>query len=301
MKTLMTTDGSTENRAALQTASRIIRRSDNRVDLLCVGPKLVRRDGKPSTTNTIREYNKRIAVETESILKQCQLLLKDEGIDSKSISRIGSPGDEICALAEEYDVTVVGARSRLNRSELGLGPAASRVVEHAPGIVLVARDFSGNSNLRVLVGLDGSSASKHALRAMMAYFDIDEAEITLMHVVEMPWISLGLEPDWFDSRGDVFAKADPGVQMENELRLEAEGVVEEAHALLEDRSYSVVTEIREGNPATEILGEAERNDYDLIVLGTSGLSDTKHRLLGSVSARIAWSANCSVALVKAVH
>jgi nucleotide-binding universal stress UspA family protein len=129
---------------------------------------------------------------------------------------------------------------------------------------------------------------------------MDEAEITLIHVTEMPWIHLGLERDWFDSRGEVFEKADSETQLENELRREAEEVIEDARALLENRSYSIETVIEEGNPATEILGEAERKEYDLIVLGTTGLTDVKHAMLGSVSAKVAWNARCSVALVKYV-
>jgi nucleotide-binding universal stress UspA family protein len=299
MKTLMATDGSSEATAALKAASRILRRNNNDIDLLCVAPEyLPGRTKKEGHRRIFEEYKKRISRETGVILEQSRQVLIAEGVESRPISRIGSPSDEIIRLADEYDVTVVGARSRYNRSELGLGPVASRVVEHAPGAVLLARELSGDSPFRVLVGLDGSIASKHALKAMIAYFEIDEAEITLMHVVEMPWISLGLEREWFDDRGDVFLKSDPETQLENELRLEAEEVIEQAHSVLEDRSYSVMSLITEGNPATEILGEAETKDYDLIVLGTSGVADTKHTLLGSVSAKVAWNASCSVALVK---
>jgi nucleotide-binding universal stress UspA family protein len=296
----MATDGSNEANAALRAATRFLRRSNNEVHVLCVAPMLDQRGVKSGRSKRIhREYEKRISLETEGILKQSQQMLKSEGIESKPISKIGSPADQIITMADGYHLTVVGAGSRYSRSKLGLGPVASRVVEYAPGVVLVAREPAGDSNLRVLVGLDGSLASKEALRAMIACFEIDEAEITLIHVVEMPWISLGLDREWFDYRGDVFARSDPEIQMEGELRLEAEEVIEDAHAFLRDRSYSVMTVIREGNPATEILGEAESNDYDLIVLGTSGLTDTKHLLLGSVSAKVAWSATCSVALVKA--
>jgi nucleotide-binding universal stress UspA family protein len=59
-----------------------------------------------------------------------------------------------------------------------------------------------------------------------------------------------------------------------------------------------MTLIEEGNPATEILGEAEGGLYDLIVLGAADAMDTKHNMLGSVSAGIAWQAPCSVAVVK---
>ena len=56
--------------------------------------------------------------------------------------------------------------------------------------------------------------------------------------------------------------------------------------------------IAEGNPATEILGQAEQDEYDLIVLGASGATDMKHRMLGSVSAKVTGQTACSVAVVK---
>jgi nucleotide-binding universal stress UspA family protein len=46
------------------------------------------------------------------------------------------------------------------------------------------------------------------------------------------------------------------------------------------------------------LSEAERSQYDLVVVGASGARDLKHRMLGSVSARVAWDANCSVLIAK---
>jgi nucleotide-binding universal stress UspA family protein len=80
---------------------------------------------------------------------------------------------------------------------------------------------------------------------------------------------------------------------------EADPIVEEAQAQLEGYALESRSVIREGNPATEILGEAELGDYDLIVLGATGVSDLKHQVLGSVSAKVAAQAPCSVAVVRA--
>jgi nucleotide-binding universal stress UspA family protein len=300
MKTLMATDGSDEATSALLVGSRLLRNTHNEVDLVCVAPESYRSGSKKQRglKRLAEEYRRRISVETNSILKRAQEVLAEENIQANPLPKIGSPADQIIGLASDYDVTVIGAGSRFKKSELGLGPVGSRVVEYAPGTVLVARELRGETNLRVLVGVDGSAASKHALRSTVSYFDIDEAEITLMHVVETPWVHLGLDREWFDYSGSDADRTDPETRFETELRLEAEEVLEEAHLMLEQRSYSVVTLTMEGNPATEILGEAESKDYDLIVLGTTGLSDVKHRVLGSVSTKVAWNAHCSVALVK---
>jgi nucleotide-binding universal stress UspA family protein len=56
--------------------------------------------------------------------------------------------------------------------------------------------------------------------------------------------------------------------------------------------------VEEGDPALEILSEAEKDEYDLIVLGATGEHDLKHQLLGSVSTKVAQDAPCSVFVAK---
>jgi nucleotide-binding universal stress UspA family protein len=56
------------------------------------------------------------------------------------------------------------------------------------------------------------------------------------------------------------------------MEREAEPIVEEAEAQLEQYALELKSVIREGSPATKILGEAELGDYDLIVLGATGAS-----------------------------
>jgi nucleotide-binding universal stress UspA family protein len=297
MKTLMTTDGSDEATTALRTAIRLLRKSNNEVAVLCVAPELYLPEGKAKKRVTARiraEYEKRIGLETRSILDNAQRVLSEEGIESTPLFQTGSPSEVIVRLASDYDVTVVGARGRYQSPNLGLGPIASRVVEHAGGAVLVARELTGESNFRVLVGYDGSTASSRALSTMAACFNVDEAEITLMHVKETPWIHLGLDREWFDYPGE----SSPENQLGEGMQREAEDLLEDARALLEKYNYSVMTMIEEGNPATEIIGEAESGEYDLIIVGATGLRDAKHSMLGSVSAKVAWQAPCSVAVIK---
>lgn len=303
MKTLIATDGSKEATIALRTASRLLRRSRNEVEVLCVAPELQRPAGQETASRGKgsrfgEEYRRRIARETKSILDEAKSILLGEGVDAKVLSEIGSPADVIVKLADDHEVTVIGAAGRNHPAGAGLGSVASRVVEHAGGMVLVARELASGDRVRVLLGLDGSLASRHAMSAMTAYFEIDSAEITLIHVKETPWIHLGLDREWFDSPADALDQADPEILLEGELQREAEQVLEDAQARLAKYNYSVMTLIEEGNPATEILGEAEGGLYDLIVLGAADAMDTKHNMLGSVSARIAWQAPCSVAVVK---
>ncbi|MDX1648397.1 MAG: universal stress protein, partial [Myxococcota bacterium] len=58
--------------------------------------------------------------------------------------------------------------------------------------------------------------------------------------------------------------------------------------------------VREGYPATVIEEEAGRQEADLVVIGTRGLSGLKHMLLGSIAERVVQKAPCPVLTVKLV-
>lgn len=302
MKTLIATDGSQEATTALRTASRLLRKKGNEVFVLCVAPEFSGpRSGGGSDAKRERvrlAYQRRIVKQTESILDSARQILAAEGIDASTITEFGSPAKTILRLSAECDVTVVGATGKLDRSKLGIGPVASRVVEHGTGMILVARELTSESNWRVLLAVDGSASSRQALRAIRRCFNAGSLEVTVMHVVETPWVHFGLDRKVFDYPGDAFDRLDPEIQLELEMEREAGRIVKAAEEQLDGYVLGLKSIIREGNPNTEILGEAETADYDLIVLGAAGSSDFKHQMLGSVSAKVASQAPCSVAVVK---
>lgn len=300
MKALMTTDGSAETLMALRTASRLLRKKDCEATVLCVAPEFYPPKGETTGKRhkvLQEEYRRRVQQETKQIAKKTQAALREEGIESEAITEFGSPAEVIIRLSDGYDVVVVGATGRREHSSYGLGPVASRVVQQASGTILAVRgEFSAN-RLRILVGVDGSRASQRAIESLIANFNLDEAEITLMHVKETPWIHVGLQREWFAYPEDA-GNADVARNWNQDLHVEANELIEEARDQFANLPITVVTNVGEGNPGTEMLGEADSVDYDLIIVGATGVSDVKHNLLGSVSTKIAWYAPCSVAVVR---
>ncbi|HLO00657.1 MAG TPA: universal stress protein [Pyrinomonadaceae bacterium] len=298
MKTLMATDGSHQATTALRAAIRLLRRRDNEIHILCVAPEFYELGTQKSGKRVRDEYKKRIARETQTILERARETLLAEGVTAETRAETGSPAKAIVRLADDYNVTVLGATSQYDTTRPGIGSVASRVVEHAPGIVLVCREPGGGIRLRILLCVDGSRASRHALGALTSYLNTDSAEITLMHVVETPWVNLGLDQDWFDQGGETREQRSSEIRLQEELQSEANEILDDAAEQLTRHGLDATTVIAEGNPATEILGQAEQDEYDLIVLGASGATDMKHRMLGSVSAKVTGQAPCSVAVVK---
>ncbi|MBI4469973.1 MAG: universal stress protein [Acidobacteria bacterium] len=303
MKVLIATDGSGAATTAIRTATRLLRREQLELELVCVAPEFAPsalKGAEPgSGKRRVRErYTRQITDEANRILGEAQQLLRSEGLEAKTLVRIGSPSEVIVGLAADYDLVVVGSHGLRERTKPGLGPVASRVLEHTPCSVLIARELLAERSLRIMLCVDGSQASEYALRTIASQFNATSAEIMLLHVIETPWIRLGLDREWFDYPGTVFDQADPEIQFDHELRREAEEVLLNARTELRHFGLSATTQIDEGNPGTQILGEAETGEYDLIVVGAAGVTDIKHEMVGSVSTTVAWHAPCAVMVAK---
>lgn len=281
MRVLLATDGSKESNDALRVASRLLTPQDREMDVLYVAPQGARRIAQECLSPG------RLANETKRILQDANRVLAEERCTACAFCRTGSPARVILHEATKYDVTVVGAKGRSDHSQGGLGPVASRLVEHASGCVLIGRTPPPDRQPRILVPVDGSNGSGQALDMLASFFDLESADVTLLHVLELPWLP--------DESEEPQEGAD---QLLLELRLEAETLLTQARSKLVPHHSGVSTIIREGIPANEILSTADQGAYDLIVVGATEAADLKHQVLGSVSSKVAWNAPCSVLLVR---
>ena len=306
MRTLLATDGSSYATTALIAASRMLTHVDNKFDVTCVIPDFVPPSRlharSPGLDQWFREqYDEEMKRKTHRVLKNAVRTLGAAGLESHGFTDTGSPGDVLVRLADNYDAIVVGAQSQAERPSPGLGPVASRIVEHVSGIVMVGRPLLNEKSFRILIGVDGSASSANAVEALGAGFRLREAEITVMHVVEKPWMRLGLEEEDHAEFELPYRTSDRGETERlfgKELWTEAEQIVEEARGRLVRGGCSIECHIVEGNPANELLSQAELGEYDLAVSGATGASDLKHTLLGSVSFKLASYAPCSVAVIR---
>lgn len=294
---LLTTDGSPDASDAAVAAARVFRREDLEADLVCVVPHLNvpeppdRRAGE--RMGRLRDdYRKQMGLEADRILGVALEALAGEGLAPRPHTEHGSPGDVILRWSAACDVTVVGAHDRFGRNQSGIGPAGHQAIATCPSSVLVGRELPRSAPSRVLLCMDGSAGSGEASRRMAAHVRLEDATVTVIHVMEMPWLRLGLDADWLDS----------GHRREERVReafeSESDRIVEEAKGALEERGIRCETRVTEGLPAAQILSEAEVGEYDLIVLGATGRSDLTHSSLGSAALRIADGAPTSVWVVR---
>lgn len=287
MKVLMATDGSKHAARALTTACRILSPQDREIDLLCVTPQ---EGGKAHRTKLCRRAAR--------VLDAAQATLSAAGVSAKPIIQTGSPARVLISASLDYDVTVLGAESHNNRIAAGLGPVTSRVAEHSNATILIARELRSDAGLKILAPVDGSEGSLRALDKLAAVVDLVSADVTLVHVVETPWLHAGDDQEWIGYEEETEEEIDPQAQFERELARAGDEILESARARLPVRT-AITTLIYRGIPGEEILREADTGDYDLVVMSASGVVDLKHQMLGSVSIKVAWNAPCSVLLIRA--
>jgi nucleotide-binding universal stress UspA family protein len=287
MRVLIATDGSAHAKTAMTAACRILSAENRCVDLLCVMPPAHPKAGASD----------RLQRRATRILDASRHVLAEQGVSAQPRLEQGSAIKTLLRMSLQYDVTVVGAKSRNDDSPGGLGPVASRIIEHSTASVLIGREGRNDTGLRILVPVDGSDGALGAIDKLVSLVDLSTADVTLMHVVETPWLTASNQ-ELFEEEED---NTDPQSQLthefERELEREAAEAIEEARAHLPVRT-AVNRVIERGLPAEAILGEAEGGDYDLVLVAASGSNDMKHQLLGSVSFKIAWNAPCSVLLVR---
>ena len=147
---------------------------------------------------------------------------------------------------------------------------------------------------KILVAVDGSEPSNDALDYAI---DIAEkygsAEVQLVHVIQnissiVYTGGAGLEPIWIGSLSDDLEKS-------GKLILEdAKKKIKEKKAKIK----KVSTKLLHGNPADEIVKLAKDGKFDLIVIGSRGLSGVKELILGSVSSKVVNHATVPVLVVK---
>jgi nucleotide-binding universal stress UspA family protein len=143
--------------------------------------------------------------------------------------------------------------------------------------------------MKVLVATDGSDYSQRALGRMGEFLPAKTSEVLLLMVIPNPATGgLGLiGPPYIDYAA-----------LADQLRSEAQAVLDKGAATLQDQGFKVRLVYREGDPATEILELAQSEDVGMIVVGSHGRTGVRRFLLGSVSSRIVSHAPCSVLVIK---
>jgi nucleotide-binding universal stress UspA family protein len=140
---------------------------------------------------------------------------------------------------------------------------------------------------KIMVATDGSESAKKAVDTAVGIAKECEKKLYAVHVISMEFLYETLPTD--EELEEAFQE-----------KLMTEGKQATAYVENVGKAANVEVEsvILRGIPAEEIIGFAEKNDIDLIVIGTHGLTGIKRFLLGSVAEKVVRHATNSVLVVR---
>jgi nucleotide-binding universal stress UspA family protein len=149
---------------------------------------------------------------------------------------------------------------------------------------------------QILVATDSSAHSNRALKMAAQLAKQYDAELHVIHVIRDMQIPFEIKeiPELEPHKFEMFNDA-----REEVMRKIAESVLKLARQIAHKAGVDKVqTVIGTGDPASSILGVAERRKVDMIVIGTRGLGNLKGKILGSVSRKVSNHAETSCLIVR---
>ncbi len=202
--------------------------------------------------------------------------------DVRAEAYADSPASAVIKKADDWgaDLIVVGTEGRSALGRLILGSVSKKIVNEAACSVRVARSqpLKGDSPVRIIVGLDGSSFAEKAARAVAERAWPRSSEVRLVTATK-PFGLYGIAPDEQHRRA---AKMQQAVE-----------------TMLREVGLNVSSAIKEGEAMNVLIAEAKSWGADSIFVGSRGLDSAfKRFFLGSVSSSVVANASCSVEVVR---
>jgi nucleotide-binding universal stress UspA family protein len=217
--------------------------------------------------------------------------LKDQGVTvAESIIEPGHPTDLIVRTAQEIDadLVLIGAGERNREDTFTPGPIAEAVLERAEQPVLAIRPGSPEPRFKkILCPVDFSSVSDRGLRNAIGLARVFGSQLTVLTVIPpVRWLFAAAETGRISS-----AQVEHEQSWRNEFDRFLLGV--------EFGDVNWERSVRTGVPSEEIIGWADEQRPDLIVMGATGRTGLVRVLLGSVTRRVMQRLPCSLLTVKA--
>ena len=140
---------------------------------------------------------------------------------------------------------------------------------------------------RIMVATDGSESVKDAVATAIELARLNKTKLYAVHVISLGFLYESLPTD---------------EELEQAFQEKAMTEGKQATAYVENAGRTANVEVESvilrGIPAQEIIYFTDKNDIDLIVMGTHGRTGIKKFMLGSVAEKVARHATKSVLVVR---
>jgi hypothetical protein len=271
IRMLLYTDGSDVGGQALTLGTRIAKATANAVDILARARTAERKDvsGREveATANELRANDISVTVYRHPGVMKQELLEQADATD--------------------YDLIVVGSRGRRGIKRLLAGSRASRVLSRAATSVLVVKGREREEITEILVCSAAGPMSEKTVRFASRLAHELGASVTLLHVMSQVALEEGAEGADLEAGADELMerRAREGVHLEEMLRI------------LRDDGVEVQPLVRHGLVVDEIIAEAKKGHFDMVVVGSHTTRDIGGVLSSDLSQQIMLAANRPILIV----
>jgi nucleotide-binding universal stress UspA family protein len=273
MRMLICTIGSKRRKSTLRFATEVAKALTGKVTLLGV---------------VSEEKDKATLQDT---LNKAAMRITELGITVRTRVETGSAENIVMAELEQetYDIVALGALAGKRSRRTFFATVGMRIVERAQSSVLLIKG-SRHELSRVLICASGAGHGHLAIWAGASIACGAQAQATVLHVVDaLPAMYAGLE----QMEETLAELLQSDTEKARELKWAAQVVKAECDISELKLRRGIVTE--------EILREAEKGNYDLVVLGSSQASGGLVRaLMGDVAREIANRADQPVLIVRPI-
>jgi nucleotide-binding universal stress UspA family protein len=191
-------------------------------------------------------------------------------------------------------LVVLGARG-IGSEGIGAGSTATAAVRKCRADVLLVRDGAVQPFRRILVGIDFSPTSRHALEEALRVARCDGASVHALHVFDGPWHTVHYRAPT--------PEADPRFQ-----RQYRDALAHRLTALVAEVSRGDDTEPRVTSAIVDkqsvretLLDEAAAEGADLVAIGRRGRANIRDFLLGSTAEKVLRGLDTSLLAVRAIE
>ena len=298
MRILLAVDGSRSSDRARDLVAALPANQGGRVRIISVVPPssdpiglpwapIVEPDAEAVDERALRTHRDALdAAEREIRSARSDLVIEPVLLRGRAASRIVEEARSMPA-----DLVVVGHRGHGRWESMVLGSVSAEVVDHAPCPVLVARDERIGP---VILG-DDRSVHARAAEAFLTDWPLFQGlPVTVVTVDEdgFPY-SASVPALVYSEAMDAYAYGTAAQRRATEADCEAAAI------RLRRAGLAAEAEVREGDPAHEIIVSARSHEAGLVVVGTRGQTGLRRLILGSVARKVLLHAPCSVLIVRA--
>lgn len=299
---LAATDFSVDSEAALRAAAAAARACHSELTLAHSLPHLRRAAWSavwasriPADSPEGEAFQRQLCKQSDDQLRQQAESVRHEGFADISLQTqtlSGEPWVELIHAVQEgqFDVLFAGSRGQSAWSELLTGSTSRKLIRHCPCDVCIVRGSAISAPRRILAAADFSDVSCRAVSRALWLGSLFDAEVRVMHVVELT-----------DVPEDLADRATTVRSVRDVIREEAADRLRQF--LQELPAASVVTHQQTvfGDPWRELRRYAGEMNAEMIVCGTTGRGGLKGLLLGNTAERLLDHGGCSVLAVKPAH